>query len=419
MTPDEWLRENAGSPEKIDLGIERCIKALGLCDLDSPPFQIFTVAGTNGKGSTVAILDAILTSSGLLTGRYSSPHLVRFNERILVGQSEQSDAELIKAFEFIKIKADEITLSYFEYATIASLVIFAQQGVDVALLEVGLGGRLDACNAVDANVTAITSIALDHQDWLGDDLDKIGFEKAGIMRAQVPCILGSTNLPKSIERHANSINAHTIELNKEYSYQKLDDAWVWSDKKSEYKLPLPSLQGDMQIQNAATAIAMLRHSSFWPLGIKQINSGLKNIKLAGRLQHIAALDRNWVLDVAHNPASVQALCNYLQTALHKNTKISVVFAMLADKDSLSCIEQLSPYVKEWHITSLDSPRSLTLAELESQLLNSGINPVNIHINKSVASACLAAQKKTKNAEQIVVCGSFYTVGEALSYLEAV
>lgn len=419
MTPDIWLRENAGSPDKIELGLERCLKVLDLCDLDSPPFQIFTVAGTNGKGSTVAILDAILSSSGLLTGRYSSPHLIRFNERILVGQVEQSDAVIIKAFEFIKHQAGSIALSYFEYATIASLVIFAQQGVDVALLEVGLGGRLDACNAVDANVAAITSIALDHQDWLGDDLENIGFEKAGIMRSQMPCILASPNLPKSIERHANSIEAHSIKLNKQYSFLKSGDSWVWSDEDSKFELPLPSLQGEMQIQNAAAAIAMMRHSKFWPLEIKHIKLGLKNIKLAGRLQNISAMDRRWILDVAHNPESMQALCKFLKNTSHNNTKISVVFAMLADKDSLSCIELLSPFVNSWYISSLDSPRSLSLSALEAQLIDSGIAPKNIHVNETIARACFDAQKKTNKEEQILVCGSFYTVGAALSYLEAV
>ena len=419
MTPDIWLRENAGIPEKIDLGLERCIQVLKLCDLDSVPFQVFTIAGTNGKGSTVAILDSILTSAGLLTGRYSSPHLIRFNERILVGQDAQNDAVIIQAFEFIKNKAGEIALSYFEYATIASLVIFAQQGVDVALLEVGLGGRLDACNAVDANVTAITSIALDHQDWLGDDLESIGFEKAGIMRTKTPCVLASNNFPKSIQSYANSIDAHSIKLDEDYTFHKQAESWLWKDGNSEYKFPFPSLLGDMQIQNAAAAITMLRHSRFWPLEIKHIEKGLQNIKLAGRLQNFSAFDREWVLDVAHNPASVQALCNYLKISLNKSAKVPIVFAMLSDKDYKSCIELLLPYVKEWHISTVDSPRSLSLAELESELLNSGIASKDIYVHKTIAMACLNAHKKTTHAEQILVCGSFYTVGEALSYLEAV
>ena len=419
MTPDIWLRENAGIPEKIDLGLERCIQVLKLCDLDSVPFQVFTVAGTNGKGSTVAVLDSILTSTGLLTGRYSSPHLIRFNERILVGQDEQNDRVIIQAFEFIKNKAGDIALSYFEYATIASLVIFAQQGVDVALLEVGLGGRLDACNAIDANVSAITSIALDHQDWLGDDLESIGFEKAGIMRSQTPCVLASNNFPKSIQRYAKSIDARIVKLDQDYTFIKQGASWSWSDENSEYNFPIPSLLGDMQIQNAAAAIAMLRHSTFWPLKIKHIEKGLQNIKLAGRLQNLSALDRKWILDVAHNPASVQALCNYLKISLNNNFKVSIVFAMLSDKDYKSCIELLIPFAQDWHISTVDSPRSLSLAELESQLITSGIAPKDIHVHKTVAKACINAQKKTTHSEQILVCGSFYTVGEALNYLEAV
>ena len=421
MTPDDWLRKHAGTPETIELGLESCIKALSLCDLLPLPFQVFTVAGTNGKGSTVAILDSILSVAGLLTGRYSSPHLIRFNERILVAQDEQADALIIKAFEFIKEKSDDIPLSYFEYATIASLVIFAQQGVDVALLEVGLGGRLDACNAVNADVMAITSIALDHQDWLGNDLESIGFEKAGIMRAHKPCILGSTNLPKSINQHALYTEALAIQLGSEYSFTQNDDKWVWKDDTCELEFASPSLLGATQIQNAAGAIAMLRHSQFWPLKTQHIDKGLQNIKLAGRLQKLSVLNRDWVLDVAHNPASMQVLCDYLylHNKVANNSKISVVFAMLADKDLHSCIALLKPFVTSWYIAELDSPRSLSVGELESHLLSCGIKPGNIHAHNSVALACTEAHKKTHHADQLVVCGSFYTVGEALSYLWSV
>ena len=419
MTPDDWLRVHAGKPETIELGLESCIKVLDLCNLSPLPFQVFTVAGTNGKGSTVAILDSILSASGLLTGRYSSPHLLRFNERILVAQNEQDDALIIKAFEFIKDKSGEIALTYFEYATLASLVIFAQQGVDVALLEVGLGGRLDACNAVNADVMAISSIALDHQDWLGNDLESIGFEKAGIMRANKPCILASTNLPSSIKQHAATTDAYLIELGSEYCFTKKANKWIWKDKSFEIELSSPSLLGAMQIQNAEGAIAMLRHSKFWPLKTEHIDTGLQNIKLAGRLQTFSALNRDWILDVAHNPASMQVLCDYLQSTLANNAKVSVVFAMLADKNLHSCIALLKPFIRSWYITELDSSRSMSVAELESHLLSCDIKPDDIHVHDSIALACAEAQIETRDDEQLVVCGSFYTVGEALSYLSSV
>ena len=311
ITPDDWLREHAGVPEKIDLGLERCKKMLAILDLSPAPFKVITVAGTNGKGSTVAILDAVLSEAGLLTGRYSSPHLIRFNERILIGQQEFSSNKIISAFENIREKTDNVLLSYFEYATIGALLLFAEEQVDVALLEVGLGGRLDACNAIDSDVAIITSIALDHQDWLGDDVDKIAYEKAGVARSNKPLILASHDLPKVINNYADQIASDVVQCGSEYQFSICDSenksSWTWQDADSKFELAMPSLRGDIQFQNSAAAIAALKHSDLWPLKLKDINKGLQTIKLGGRLQQLQVLERNWILDVAHNPASMQGL----------------------------------------------------------------------------------------------------------------
>ena len=423
ITPDEWLREHAGVPEKIDLGLGRCQQVLALLDILPAPFKIITVAGTNGKGSTVASLDAILTEAGLLTGRYSSPHLIRFNERILISQQEISSRKIISAFETIREVSAGVLLSYFEYSTLAALLLFAHEQVDVALLEVGLGGRLDACNAIDSDLAIITSIALDHQDWLGDDVDKIAYEKAGVARSNKPIVLASKNLPKVINNYANEIGSKIIQCGSEYEFSISKDikkpSWTWQDSEDEFELAMPALHGDIQIQNSAAAIAALKHSGFWPIQLKVLNKGLQSIELAGRLQQVRVFDRNWLLDVAHNPASMQVLCKYLQESLNNHSKVSIIFAMLADKDTDTCIEMLKPFVASWYITSLDSPRSLTDAELESKLLKAGVNAQAIFNCPTVANACLEAQKNSQNAEQIVICGSFYTIGDALTYLESV
>jgi len=423
MTPDDWLRKYAGVPEKIDLGLERCQQVLKLLDLVPAPFKIITVAGTNGKGSTVAILDAILSHSGLLTGRYSSPHLIRFNERILIGQKEVTTQEIIASFDTIRTIANGINLSYFEYATIAGLLLFAQAQIDIALLEVGLGGRLDACNAIDPDIGIITSISLDHQDWLGDDLSVIAYEKAGIARPNKPLILASKNLPQSINAYADEIGARIIQCEQDYQFEihsKTEKkSWIWKDEINQLELTPPSLNGDIQIQNSASAIAALTQCDFWPLSTTQITQGLQSIRLSGRLQTITKQKRNWLLDVAHNPASMQILCDSLQNYKYQQEKISVVFAMLADKDVHGCIKLLSPFVKFWHITTLNSPRSLSCSRLESILLECGVEKKNIQIANSVAKACSKVHANTQADEQILVCGSFYTVGDALSYLDSV
>ncbi len=422
MTPDDWLREHAGVPEKIDLGLKRCKKVLALLDLLPAPFTVITVAGTNGKGSTVAFLDAILSEAGLLTGRYSSPHLLRFNERILVAQQETSSEKIISAFEMIQKASAGITLSYFEYATIAALLLFANEQVDVALLEVGLGGRLDACNSIDSDIAVITSIALDHQDWLGDDIEKIAFEKAGIARARKPLILANENLPSVINHYAQSIGSQLIQCGYQYEFAintTAGSSWTWQDNENELELCSPGLQGDIQIQNAAAAIAALRSSDYWPIQVETINRALQSVKLAGRLQNIQTKGRQWLLDVAHNPASMQVLCNYLIKNLPANKKVSVVFGMLSDKDVTNCINLLSPYIENWHISPLDSPRSLSLPDLQTALIECGINVSKIHANASLEKACLQAQKKSQVGDLILVCGSFYAIGDALSYLESV
>jgi len=428
--PDAWLRQHASTPEAIDLGLGRCQTVLAELDLNPAPYQVFTIAGTNGKGSCVAMLDAILSAAGCLTGRYSSPHLQTFNERIMLGQKSLENNEIIAAFEYIQAIAKNIKLTYFEYTTLAAQWLFAKHQVDVALLEVGLGGRLDAVNAMDADVAMITSIALDHQAWLGEDLMSIGYEKAGIMRANKPCIIAATDVPESVYIYAQSIQAKLILVEQDYAYQVTEvnnqSMWQWQDRSStqssmssansskSINLPKPALSGSIQLQNAAGVIAAIKNSSLWPIDEEAIATGLSNIQLAGRSQLLSAHARQWLLDVAHNPAAMRAL---LENVIKSKEQVSsVVFSMLNDKDVDACVALLKPYINNWFICSLDSPRSYSVAELIQVLLKAGINEQSIHISDSVASACKAAEVNSLATERILVCGSFYLVGAAMDFL---
>jgi len=367
-------------------------------------------------------MDSILSRAGLLTGRYTSPHLQKFNERILCGQDALSDRLIVKAFESVRGKAKDINLTYFEYATLAALLLFAEQGVDIALLEVGLGGRLDAVNAVDCDIAIITSIALDHQAWLGDTLDEIAFEKAGIMRPGKVCVLSNKTMPDTIYAHADSIGARLIIADRDYQFEKSSgkspNEWSWKDSTISMSLPAPAIQADVQFQNAAAAIAALRYSSVWPLTEETFSKGLRNSKLPGRLQHISAQSRNWLLDVAHNPAAMQVLVSYLEnrrTTLNKNS-YTVVFSMLADKDIDACINILLPYIDKWIICPLESPRSCQMEILNEQLISNGVLDRNIIKADNVANACEKAVTNSNSGESVLICGSFYTVGDAMNYL---
>ena len=419
--PDDWLRAYASVPEKIDLGLIRCHKVLEKLNLRKPPYFVITVAGTNGKGSTLAILDAILSSAGYLTGRYTSPHLIDFRERIQISGQALSNAEIVHAFVQIQQAADGIDLSYFEFATIAALYLFAEQQVDIALLEVGLGGRLDAVNSIDADISIISSIALDHQDWLGDDLESIGFEKAGVMRPEKLCVLAEANMPHSLLSHAENIKAKIVQANTHYRFRKNTSAkgnnnsWLWQNAEYEFNLPAPWLNSEIQYQNASAAVAALVNSSLWPIEEKHLAAGLSNVRMSGRMQLLKSMGRSWLLDVAHNPAAVQELVNSLETN-NESIVNSSVFAMLSDKDVKSCVALLKSQIENWFICELDSPRSLSLNELESILHNEGIAKDKIHLSRSVDHACILANEFVNSDEAILVCGSFYTVGTALQFL---
>ncbi|MDE1356279.1 bifunctional tetrahydrofolate synthase/dihydrofolate synthase [Vibrio aestuarianus] len=388
----------------IDLGLDRVQAVAQKANLTKPAPTVITVAGTNGKGSTCAIMEAILLDAGYRVGVYSSPHLIRYNERVRINGLELSDEKHAQSFSFIEEQRGEISLSLFEFGTLAALRLFQTEKVDVVLLEVGLGGRLDATNVVDHDVSVITSLAIDHVDWLGDDINVIGYEKAGIYRSGKPAICGQPKPPATVAAHADDIGAQLHQVGIQFSYELVSDTtWNWRSGRFELtQLPVPSLP----LPNAATALMALGCAE---LDLSDINivNGLKNVTLAGRMQKISDAP-TIILDVAHNPHSAQYLADQLQQRYAQRT-IHMVVGMLHDKDVESTLKQLQPISSAWYPSSLSGPRAAKAEELcrhLEQYVGQFTNPV---------SAFEAAMAQAKENDVIVVVGSFHTVGEVLEH----
>ncbi|WP_299871542.1 bifunctional tetrahydrofolate synthase/dihydrofolate synthase [uncultured Cocleimonas sp.] len=423
-TLHDWLTwQETLHLSEIDLGLERIGRVAKELQLVNPPFPIITVAGTNGKGSTVAFLNEILQAQGYKTGAYTSPHLINYNERITINSSEATDDLIIEAFEaidaarFINNKnneIEEVSLTYFEFSTLAAMWCFQQQKVDVAVLEVGLGGRLDAANLWDTNLAIITSIDIDHIDWLGDDREIIAREKAGIMRNSVPVICGDTNPPEMISTEALRIGAPLTQINTNFSFITDDndpDQWTWKNRDIELFLPKPKMQGDFQINNAATAIAgLMAIQNILATTQESISAGLQKARVTGRLQIINE-SPEWLLDVAHNPHSAKELAKYINT--HRVLgKTFALFSMLADKDIAEVINLMDPVIDEWHIVPLEGSRGIELNELKQRFIDSSID-TKLVTHKLFSDAYQTLKNITKGEDRVVAFGSFLVVSEVL------
>ena len=402
---DQWLAYQLGThPQPIAMGLERVRLVAERLQLERLPCPVITVGGTNGKGSTVAYIEAIARVSGYRVGAFTSPHFLRYNERIRIDGAEVSDAELIDAFEAIETARAETPLTYFEFGTLAALFLFARAGLDLAVLEVGLGGRLDAVNLIDADVAVITTVDLDHQAYLGNDRENIGFEKAGIMRAGRPCILGEKDPPSSVLRHAYENGVYCIRAYSDYLIDRFESHWVWREPGFSLDLPYPQLQAPAQIQNAACAIAALRASSLnvpdtaWAAGVAEA-------RVTGRLQRWRT-DPEVILDVAHNPQSVAQLEDWLQI----NPKPTVaVFSALKDKDIAGMLARLAPFIGFWHVAVLSEPADRVMTAGDWQQKLSAALPASVYrIHPDVASAYAAALAEN-SGQRILVFGSFHTL----------
>jgi len=418
----EWLNWQEGlNPKAIDLGLDRVSRVLGSLNFSTDFFcPVITVAGTNGKGSTVAFIESILHQAELSVGCYTSPHLFTYNERIRVNNQCVSDEELCAAFDVIDQARADIPLTYFEFGTLASLVIFQKYNVDVAVLEVGLGGRLDAVNAIDADVSVITSIDIDHVDWLGDNVELIAKEKAGIMRSHKPSVVSLLNPPASLLSHAQALNVPLLCLGQDYAYQPLANN-TWQLKASNIHLddlPLPSLQGGFQMQNAAAAIMaikslkLLAANNTQRIQDKHIKLGLQNAKLSGRYQQLHE-QPTVIVDVAHNEQSASKLAELLSDQPIAGKTLAVI-AMLGDKAVDEVIAVMRPAVDAWFGAGLSVPRGMNAKNI-SQAVRGIDADVRLSDCESVADACAQALAVAASNDRIIVFGSFYTVAEAITF----
>ena len=412
----EWLdwQETLHS-QKIELGLERIAQvasSMGACNSN---YKTIVVAGTNGKGSIVSTLESIYHHAGYRVGSYTSPHLVHYNERIRIGMQNVDDETLCDAFNQVDKARGDTSLSYFEFGTLAAMHIFSETKLDIALYEVGLGGRLDAVNILDSDVAIVSSIGIDHVQWLGSTRESIGYEKAGVFRSDHIAICGDADPPDSLLNYAKELGTELLLINNHYSYQKQqENFWTFNCKQFAWEnLPLPSLYGDVQLGNAATALmAITSMDEKLPVTRECVDRGLNNISLPGRFQRIDHGPCEIILDVAHNLDSAKVLVNNLR-ALDPVTKTIAIFAVLADKDVCGIIECVGGEFDEWYISQLNSERSLDVKSLKKQL-DDCCHDCVVRPFDSISEAYSVAKSNANETMRIVVFGSFLTVAEVLS-----
>jgi len=413
-TLDDWLAwQTTLHAREIELGLDRIetvAKSLNLLDC---PFPVITVAGTNGKGSTVAMLSAILHHAGYQVGTYTSPHIVHYNERIRIGLRCVQDEQLCQSFGKINTARDGISLSFFEFATLTALDIFHENKVDVAILEVGLGGRLDATNIIDCDLAFVTSIGLDHTEWLGDTRELIGYEKSGIFRVNTPAICGDLDPPSTIAESAKNVKANLFQLNTDFSYKVAKTSWSFMTDGYELNgLPLPNLSGAVQIRNAASVIMGLHClNEKLPISTSAIETGLREVTIEGRFQRIVK-NCEIILDVAHNVDSAKILAENL-TALPKPQKTIAVFAVLSDKDVDGIVSLLHSHIDEWYISQANSPRRMQVEQVEQSLMKQS-SDTSVKVFESIEKAYSQAQMAASKGDRIIVFGSIFTVSEVLA-----
>ena len=446
--------------KSIEMGLDRTREVAGRLSLGKPATHVVTVGGTNGKGSTVAFIEAIARAAGLKVGTYTSPHLLRYNERVRIEGREASDEELVAAFEAVEAarlgpspdgrgvgvrvrrsgdgdsdptgsgvpssgasrhllpagEGKNVPLTYFEFGTLAALWLFQKSNLDLAVLEVGLGGRLDAVNIVDPDVAVITTVDIDHTDWLGNDRESIGFEKAGIARAWKPLVLGERDSPSSVLRHAYAIGANAVRLGSDFIHESMDESrWRWRDAGFEIELPNPTLGAPVQRANAATAIAALRALDI-ELPTSAWAAGVASTTLPGRLQRFDLRGTPVIVDVGHNPQAARELSAWLR-AEPVSGRTLAVFAALADKDAHGVVAALAGEVTDWFLAGLENvaARGQSVDELASKISGAaaaGSRHADVH------AALQAARAHAHAEDRILVFGSFHTVAEALAILHS-
>ena len=411
----DWLTHlESLHPKTIELGLARVAQVKQRMALQ-PDFSVIVVGGTNGKGSACAMLESMLHAAGYRVGCYTSPHLLHYNERVRIAKKQASDAELCASFESIEQARGETALTYFEFGTLAAMSLFISHKVDVAILEVGLGGRLDAVNVFDADCAVVTSVDIDHVDYLGDTREQIAFEKAGIFRKDRVAICADPDVPQAIRDHAREIGAELWCIGKEFGFKSQQGQWDFFGKSgSRTSLPIPALRGAFQLHNASAVLAALDAlKDKLPVNMAAVRRGLVEVQLAGRFQFVPGRPQ-LILDVAHNPHAARSLAQNL--AGLPPAKTFAVFAMLKDKDMAGVVQALEPHVDCWLVAGLDMPRGATASELTRVLEDCGVHGA-IRTCANVAEALRQASNEAGENDRIAAFGSFHTVAEAMQARE--
>jgi len=418
---EQWLAyQTQVHPQSIDLSLDRLRLVLERLNWRQPKVPVVTIAGTNGKGSVSGYCTAILAAAGYRVGTFTSPHLRDYRERIRIHDRLVSAAELVSVFERIEAARGEVGLTFFEFNTVAALLLFDASRLDAWVLEIGMGGRLDAVNVVDPDVTVIVSIGFDHQEYLGATIEAIAGEKAGIFRQGRAAVLGSREMPGIVEERARAIGAPLKRLGNEYSYTREGAAWHYRGSRWNLpRLPAPALLGDMQYANAATAIAALEEiDARLSIPGAAVAQGLRQVRLAARFQVIAPsrpLAPTWILDVAHNPAAARVLARNLRD-LPSDGQTLAVCGILADKDAAGVVAELKDCVHAWWCVTTDGDRSRSGSSLAQTVKQAVAAPVEAA--DSASAGCAAALARAQPQDRIVVFGSFHVVGPAMDWLEA-
>ena len=414
-----WLAwQETLHPQAVDLRLERVAQVAAAMGLIPVSWPVITVGGTNGKGTCASVCAAVLSGHGMRTGLYTSPHLRVYNERIRVDGQPAVNAEIMAAFDAIDTARGTTSLTYFEFGTLAALEVFRQRDIDVAVLEIGLGGRLDAVNVVDPDVAIVTSVDIDHVRWLGPDRESIGAEKAGIFRQGVPAVVGDPDPPASLLDAAVGIGAELRLAGEAFGWRpESSSAWTWwGEEHCLPGLPTGALMAPESLGNAACALEAVR--LLRPDALASAAAALEGLQISGRLQRWrdpAGRGCEWLLDVAHNPAAARVLARTLSTTF-AGRRCTAVLGMLGDKDLRATITLLTGLISDWHVCDLDGPRGRAAADLAAELVSAGVAEGAVHRHPDPESACAAAAATAAAGDLIVVTGSFHVVGPAAEWL---
>ena len=412
-TVNEWLEwQQTVHPLNIDFKLERILSVYEKLDVAKIAKKVITVAGTNGKGSTVSFLESILCKNNINVGTFTSPHILKYNERIKINGKEIDDESLLNVFELIDQKRGNTTLTYFEFATLSAFYLFSKADLDVVVLEVGLGGRLDATNIIDSDVSIITSIGIDHTEFLGDTIDSIALEKAGVMRPFKKCIFAQENPPSVLYKYSKNRSVNLLTHNNDYTITRYSDSWSIVSKAMEiHDIPNLKMIGDYQYNYAAAAVIALDDILPEALSNQELlRNALCDTTIPGRFQYLQH-SPDIILDVAHNEDAAKSLATNIKRLDYKT--IHVVLGILADKDVYSIVKPFSLLVDHWHIGTIGSERGMNAEEIKFRIKSLFKNKFSIQTYNSVTAAYNGAIYQQDDNTLILVYGSFYTVSEAL------